>query len=144
MVGIGKKDKQLAGADARSCVFDYTVGNDVSERSWQKADRGWGRAKNADTFKPMGPWIETDVDLDAMETIIKVNGRETGRFHNNDMICGVVPFIDELTKYFTLSLGDAILMGTDAASPEIKAVEVADNHISAIGTAPHKFVAEER
>ena len=42
-----------------SCVFGYTIGNDVSERTWQKADRGLWRAKNADTFKPMGPWIET-------------------------------------------------------------------------------------
>ena len=77
-----------------SCVFGYTIGNDVSERTWQKADRGLWRAKNADTFKPMGPWIETDADLDKMETIIKVNGKETGRFHTNDMIFGVVPFLD--------------------------------------------------
>ena len=47
-----------------SCVFGYTIGNDVSERTWQKADRSLWRSKNADTFKPMGPWIETDVDLD--------------------------------------------------------------------------------
>src|SRR6058998_1682049 len=50
------------------------IGNDVSERSWQKADRSLWRSKNADTFKPMGPWIETDVDLDAMATVIRVNG----------------------------------------------------------------------
>src|SRR5687768_9579648 len=81
----GKKAKHLSEADALSCVFGYTIGNDVSERSWQKADRGLWRAKNADTFKPMGPWIETDVDLDQMETIIKVNGKETGRFRTNDM-----------------------------------------------------------
>src|SRR6266851_3608126 len=63
VVVIGKKAKHLSEADAMSCVFGYTIGNDVSERSWQKADRGLWRAKNADTFKPMGPWIETDVDL---------------------------------------------------------------------------------
>jgi hypothetical protein len=72
VVVIGKKAKHLSTADAMSCVFGYTIGNDVSERTWQKADRGLWRAKNADTFKPMGPWIETDVDLDKMETIVKV------------------------------------------------------------------------
>src|SRR5689334_23679743 len=80
VVVIGKKAKHLTEKDAMSCVFGYTIGNDVSERTWQKADRGLWRAKNAGTFKPMGPWIETDVDLDQMETINKVNGKETGRF----------------------------------------------------------------
>ncbi len=102
VVVIGKKAKHLAEANAMSCVFGYTIGNDVSERTWQKADRGLWRAKNADTFKPMGPWIETDVDLDAMETIVKVNGKESNRFRTNDMIFGIKPFIVELTKYFTL------------------------------------------
>jgi 2-keto-4-pentenoate hydratase/2-oxohepta-3-ene-1,7-dioic acid hydratase in catechol pathway len=57
VVVIGKKAKHLNDANAMSCVFGYTIGNDVSERTWQKADRGLWRAKNADTFKPMGPWI---------------------------------------------------------------------------------------
>ena len=81
-----------------------------SERSWQKADRGLWRAKNADTFKPMGPWIETSVDLDKMETIVSVNGKQSNRFHTNDMIFGIKPFIVELTKYFTLWPGDVIWM----------------------------------
>ena len=142
VVVIGKKAKHLTERDAMSCVFGYTIGNDVSERSWQKADRGLWRAKNADTFKPMGPWIETDVDLDRMETIIKVNGKETGRFRTNDMIFGIVPFIVELTKYFTLWPGDVIWMGTDGASPDLKAGDVVEIDITGIGTLRNKFVAE--
>ena len=65
VVVIGKKAKHLSEADALSCVLGYTIGNDVSERSWQKSDRTLWRAKNTDTFNPMGPWIETDVKLDA-------------------------------------------------------------------------------
>src|ERR1700739_211322 len=79
VVVIGKKAKHLHDANASPSLLGYTNGNDVSERTWQKADRGRGRSKNADTFKPMGPWIETEVDLDKLETIIKVNGNETGR-----------------------------------------------------------------
>src|SRR5258707_9692349 len=74
VVVIGKKAKHLDEADAMACVFGYTIGNDVSERSWQKADRGLWRGHNDDTFKPMGPWIETSVDLGKMETVIRVNG----------------------------------------------------------------------
>ena len=74
-VVIGRKAKYLSERDALSCVFGYTIGNDVSERTWQRADRGLWRSKNADTFKPMGPWIETEADLDKMETKVRLNGR---------------------------------------------------------------------
>ena len=67
VVVIGKQAKHLTEANAFSCVFGYTIGNDVSERTWQRGDRTFWRGKNTDTFKPMGPWIETDVDLDAMD-----------------------------------------------------------------------------
>ena len=86
VVVIGKQAKHLTEADAMSCVFGYTIGNDVSERTWQRGDRTFWRGKNTDTFKPMGPWIDTDVDLDAMETIVRVNGKEDLRFKTNDMI----------------------------------------------------------
>ena len=69
-----------------------------------------------------------------METIIKVNGKETGRFRTNDMIFGIKPFIVELTKYFTLWPGDVIWMGTDGASPDIKAGDVVEIEITGIGT----------
>ena len=143
VVVIGKKVKHLTEDNAMSCVFGYTIGNDVSERSWQKADRGLWRAKNADTFKPMGPWIETSVDLDKMETIVSVNGKESNRFHTNDMIFGIKPFIVELTKYFTLWPGDVIWMGTDGASPDLKAGDVVEIDITGIGTLRNRFVAEK-
>ena len=142
VVVIGRKAKHLSEKNALSCVLGYTIGNDVSERTWQKADRSLWRSKNADTFKPMGPWIETDVDLDKMETVIKVNGRETGRFTNNDMIFGIVPFIVELTKYFTLWPGDVIWMGTDGASPDLKAGDVVEIEITGIGTLRNRFVRD--
>src|SRR5262249_16744274 len=53
---IGKHAKDLTEANALSCVLGWTIGNDVSERDWQAEDRTLWRAKNADTFKPMGPW----------------------------------------------------------------------------------------
>ena len=144
VVVIGKKAKHLTEADAMSCVFGYTIGNDVSERTWQKADRGLWRAKNADTFKPMGPWIETDVDLDRMETIVKVNGKESNRFRTNDMIFGIKPFIVELTKYFTLWPGDVIWMGTDGASPDLRRGDVVEIEITGIGTLRNCFVRESQ
>jgi 2-keto-4-pentenoate hydratase/2-oxohepta-3-ene-1,7-dioic acid hydratase in catechol pathway len=144
VVVIGKKVKHLTEHDAMSCVLGYTIGNDVSERTWQKADRGLWRAKNADTFKPMGPWIETEADPDKMETIVRLNGRQTIRFRTGDMIFGIVPFIVELTKYFTLWPGDVIWMGTDGASPDLKAGDVVEIEITGIGTLRNRFVMENR
>jgi 2-keto-4-pentenoate hydratase/2-oxohepta-3-ene-1,7-dioic acid hydratase in catechol pathway len=142
VVVIGKKAKHLTEANALSCVFGYTIGNDVSERTWQRADRGLWRAKNADTFKPMGPWIETDVDLDKMETTVRLNGKVSNHFKTNDMVFGIPQFIAEMTKYFTLWPGDVIWMGTDGTSPDLKAGDVVEIELTGIGTLRNKFVAE--
>jgi 2-keto-4-pentenoate hydratase/2-oxohepta-3-ene-1,7-dioic acid hydratase in catechol pathway len=144
VVVIGKKAKHLSEKDALACVFGYTIGNDVSERTWQKMDRGLWRAKNVDTFKPMGPWIETDVDLDAMETTVRLNGKDSNHFKTNDMVFGIQQFIAEMTKYFTLHPGDVIWMGTDGSSPDIKAGDVVEIDITGIGTLRNRFVAEKR
>ena len=140
---IGKRVTKLPeGADWRAVIRGYTLANDVTARDLQKKDGQWTRAKGFDTFCPVGPWIETDVDLDNMQTIVKVNGIESNRFRTNDMIFGIKPFIVELTKYFTLWPGDVIWMGTDGASPDLKAGDVVEIEITGIGTLRNRFVAE--
>ena len=141
VVVIGKRAQHLSEADALSCVLGYTIGNDVSERTWQKADRTLWRAKNTDTFKPMGPWIETDVDLDALETIVRVNGKETTRFRTNDMLFGVAAYIATITRYITLYPGDVLWMGTDGTSPDLKAGDTVEVEITGIGTLRNPFTA---
>jgi 2-keto-4-pentenoate hydratase/2-oxohepta-3-ene-1,7-dioic acid hydratase in catechol pathway len=140
-VVIGKRAKNLNEAEALSCVLGYTIGNDVSERTWQKSDRTLWRAKNADTFKPMGPWIETNVDLDALETRVRVNGAETTRFRTNAMVFGVATYISTISRYVTLYPGDVIWMGTDGTSPDLKAGDVVEVEITGIGTLRNPFVA---
>ena len=140
-VVIGRKAKHLSEADAFSCVLGYTIGNDVSERVWQKSDRTLWRAKNTDTFKPMGPWIDTDVNLDALETRVRVNGRETTRFATNAMIFGVAAYIAAITRYVTLYPGDILWMGTDGTSPDLVAGDVVEVEIAGLGTLRNAFVA---
>ncbi len=142
-VVIGKRAKHLSEADALSCVFGYTIGNDVSERAWQKSDRTFWRSKNTDTFKPMGPWIETNVDLAAMETVVRLNGAETLRFRTNDMLFGIARYISTMTRYLTLHPGDVIWMGTDGASPDLKPGDTVEIDITGIGTLHNPFVAED-
>jgi 2-keto-4-pentenoate hydratase/2-oxohepta-3-ene-1,7-dioic acid hydratase in catechol pathway len=139
---IGRTARHLSESEALSCVLGYTIGNDVSERIWQRSDRTLWRAKNTDTFKPMGPWIETDVDLDAMETIVRVNGAETTRFRTNDMLFGVATYIAAMTRYLTLHPGDVIWMGTDGHSPDLRSGDVVEVEITGIGTLRNPFVRE--
>ena len=143
VVVIGKRARNLSEAEALTCVLGFSIGNDVSERNWQKSDRTLWRAKNADTFKPMGPWIETDVDLDALQTRVCVNGTETTRFATNAMLFGVATYIATITRYITLHPGDIIWMGTDGTSPDLKAGDVVEVEITGIGTLRNTFVAAD-
>ncbi|CAB3731790.1 putative protein YisK [Achromobacter deleyi] len=142
VVVIGKQARNLSPAEARACILGYTIGNDVSERNWQASDRTFWRAKNSDTFKPMGPWIETDVDLARMETVVRVNGRETTRFGTNDMLFGVDAFISTMSRYLTLYPGDILWMGTDGHSPDLQDGDVVDVSLTGLGTLTNRFVRQ--
>jgi 2-keto-4-pentenoate hydratase/2-oxohepta-3-ene-1,7-dioic acid hydratase in catechol pathway len=138
---IGKRVKHVREADALQCVLGYTIGNDISERKWQKADRTFWRCKNSDTFKPMGPWIETEVDLEALRTEVRVNGKTQIEFATNHMLYGVARFIATITEYITLHPGDVIWMGTEGASLDLVAGDVVEVAISSIGTLRNPVVA---
>ncbi len=139
VVVIGKKARNVSEADALDYVLGYTIGNDVSERTWQKGDRTLWRAKNSDTFKPMGPWIETDVDLDALETRVRVNGAETSRFRTNAMIHGVAQYIAAISRYITLVPRDVIWMGTDGHSPNLVSGDRVEVEITGLGVLANTF-----
>ena len=139
---IGRRAKNLPPEDALSAVLGFTIGNDVSERAWQRDDRTLWRAKNTDTFKPMGPWIETDVDLDALETIVRVNDRETIRFRTNDMLFPVETFLSRMSRYLTLYPGDVVWMGTEGKSPALRPGDRVDVEITGIGVLSNPVAAE--
>lgn len=90
----------------------------------------------------MGPWIETSVNLETLETIVRVNGIETTRFPTNTMLFGVATYISAMTRYLTLYPGDVIWMGTDGASPNLKADDVVEVEISGTGVLVNPFRAE--
>ena len=139
---IGKEGKKIPQEKALDYVFGWTIGNDVSERTWQRGDRTLWRAKNADSFKPMGPWIVTDLDYRKMTTVIRLNGQEVDRFNTWDMIHNVELYIAEVSKYCTLYPGDVMWMGTDGSPRNMKPGDVCEIDITGIGTLRNKVVAE--
>jgi 2-keto-4-pentenoate hydratase/2-oxohepta-3-ene-1,7-dioic acid hydratase in catechol pathway len=141
VVVIGKQAKYLTEDNALSYILGYTIGNDISERNWQKTDRTFWRSKNSDTFKPMGPWIETDVDLPSLRTIVRVNGQQQIEFATNSMLFGVARFMATMTRYLTLYPGDVIWMGTEGAARDLQAGDRVDVEISSIGVLSNPVVA---
>jgi 2-keto-4-pentenoate hydratase/2-oxohepta-3-ene-1,7-dioic acid hydratase in catechol pathway len=130
---IGRRLRHASRAEAQEAVFGWTIGNDVSAREWQRSDRTFWRSKNCDTFKPMGPWIETDLDLDKAETIVRVNGEEADHFRTNNMIHGVAKFLSRMSQYLTLYPGDVVWMGTDGWPRNLKHGDVCEIEITGIG-----------
>ena len=142
VVVIGRKCKNLTRDNALSAVLGYTIGNDVSERTWQKADRTMWRSKNTDSFKPMGPWIETDVKLDDLVTRIRLNGQRKIEFPTNSMIFGVIDYLVAMTTRLTLYPGDVVWMGTEGATANIRHGDGIEIEITGIGTLSNRVARE--
>ena len=140
---IGKKARHLSPENALSCVLGYTIGNDVSQRTWQIQDGSLWRAKNSDTFKPMGPWIATDLDPNNLETTIRINGQVQGQFNTRHMLFDAASHIAKISRYSTLYPGDVIWLGAEGATPNMRPGDVVEIEISGIGTLRNAVVAEE-
>jgi len=138
VVVIGEKCRNVSEAEALDYVFGYTIGNDVSERAWQRGDRTMWRAKNTDTFKPMGPWIVTGLNPDDLHVTIRLEGRVVGEYDVATALFGVRTYISEMSKYLTLVPGDILWMGTEGATENMQDGEVCEIEISQIGTLTNK------
>ena len=110
---IGRTAKNVSEREALDYVRGYTLGNDVSERSWQKSDRTLWRAKNADTFKPMGPRIVPGIDPMNQMIEVRINGRTVSSYNTKGMIFSVAQYISRMSRYVTLHTDDVIWFGCD-------------------------------
>jgi 2-keto-4-pentenoate hydratase/2-oxohepta-3-ene-1,7-dioic acid hydratase in catechol pathway len=111
-VVIAKRCSRVSRDEALSYVFGYTCANDVTARDLQKKDGQWSRAKGFDTFCPVGPWIETDLDPSDLAVQCLVDGaiRQDGR--TSQMMFDVPALVAYVSRAFTLEPGDLILTGT--------------------------------
>lgn len=141
---VGRRLRNATKDEAAEAIFGWTIGNDVSERVWQETDQTNIRAKNCDTFKPMGPWIETDPDLAAMRTRVSLNGRVVHDFPTGDMLFDAADVIVEIARYNTLSPGDVVWLGTDEKPLNMKPGDRIDIELTGIGTLSNKVVSASR
>lgn len=140
---IGKKVKNLTSENALECIAGYTLGNDLSERNYQKSDSTLWRAKNIDTFKPMGPLVNTI--LDPMQQIIKVrvNGKEVSSYSTSKMIFSLEYFLVRMTEFVTLHPGDVIWLGCDGPTlPALNPGDIVEVVNDNIGVLSNRLVKE--
>ena len=141
VVVIGKRAKHVTVADAKSYVFGVTVGNDVSERDWQKQDLQWFRAKASDTFAPLGPAIVTGVNYDDLLLQTRLNGEVVQSQRTKDLIFDVANVVSYLSRYITLEPGDVIYTGTPGTTRSFKAGDVIEVEIENVGLLRNRAVA---
>jgi len=134
VVVIGARASHVSVAEASRCILGYTIGNDVSERSWQEGDRQWWRAKGCDTFAPMGPWIETEFDLANATLSTQINGQRVQEGTLNELIFGVPEVISFASRYVTLEPGDVIFTGTPGHTRAMEPGDRIEITVSGLGT----------
>jgi 2-keto-4-pentenoate hydratase/2-oxohepta-3-ene-1,7-dioic acid hydratase in catechol pathway len=109
---IGRKAKNVAPADWAAYVFGFTAACDVTARDLQKKDVQFTRSKSFDTFCPVGPWIETELDLARATIRCRVNGQTRQDGVTTSMIFDVPTLVAYVSRMMTLEPGDVILTGT--------------------------------
>jgi len=133
---VGKVSRRVAAEDASKHIIGYTAANDVSARDLQEKDGQWTRAKGFDTFCPLGPALETELDPVGLSITARVNGEIRQDGNTEDMVFGVAEIFEFVSRVMTLLPGDIILTGTPGGVGPIEPgdfVEVAIERIGSLG-----------
>lgn len=138
---ISKVARYVNAEDASSYIMGYTAANDVTARDLQRKDGQWARAKGFDTFCPLGPAMETELDpLERLAVICRVNGEVRQAGFTSDMVFGVAEIIEYVSAVMTLLPGDVILTGTPSGIGPVEAGDVMEVEIDGIGTLLNRVV----
>lgn len=113
-VVIGKRGRWIPPERVNDHIFGYTIANDVTARDLQRRDGQWTRGKGFDTFCPVGPWIETELDPYDILITCRVNDEIRQMASTRDMVFSIQQLIAFISTVMTLEPGDLVLTGTPA------------------------------
>jgi 2-keto-4-pentenoate hydratase/2-oxohepta-3-ene-1,7-dioic acid hydratase in catechol pathway len=141
-VVISRPARHVKAEDASLYIFGYTAANDVTARDLQARDGQWTRAKGFDTFCPLGPAIETELDpLERLAVICRVNGEVRQAGFTSDMVFGVAEIVAFVTAFTTLLPGDVILTGTPSGVGKVEPGDLMEVEIDGIGILANRVVS---
>ncbi|GBE25330.1 ureidoglycolate lyase [bacterium BMS3Bbin02] len=133
-VVIGTVTRNVDIEDVGPHIIGYTAANDITARDHQRTDGQWTRAKGFDTFCPLGPAIDTDVDpQEGLSIISRVNGEIRQSGSTADMVFGVGHLVSYISKIMTLLPGDVILTGTPEGVGSVNPGDKIEVQIEGIG-----------
>lgn len=132
-VVIGKEAKNISKEEVYDHIFGYTVGNDVTAFSLFHPDGHWTVGKAADTFTPLGPVIETELDLSQIKIRSQLNGEEKQDSGLDNILLGIPEMISYISQFVTLLPGDVVLTGAPAGAEFMKDGDVIECIIDGIG-----------
>ncbi len=141
-VVIGRPCKDVPAAKARDVILGYTVANDVTARDQQRHDGQWTRAKGYDTFCPLGPWIETNLDVSDVEVRTEVDGDVKQRSRTSLLLHDIPKIIEWVSTVMTLLPGDVILTGTPEGVGPIVDGQSVSVTVEGIGTLTNPVAAK--
>ena len=133
-VVIGRMCREVPAARAADVILGYTCANDVTARDLQKKDGQWTRAKGFDTFCPLGPWIETELDPADLAISTAVNGEVRQDARTSLLLHDVPTLVEYVSQVMTLLPGDVILTGTPAGVGLLAERDVVEVEVEEIGT----------
>ena len=142
-VVIGRICRDVSVERVKDVVYGYTIGNDVTARDLQKSDGQFARSKGFDSFCPLGPWIETDLDTSDLRLQTHLNGDLKQDGSTKQMIFDVAALVAHVSSVMTLLPGDVILTGTPEGVGPMNIGDEVDVTISGIGTLTNKVVARD-
>jgi 2-keto-4-pentenoate hydratase/2-oxohepta-3-ene-1,7-dioic acid hydratase in catechol pathway len=134
VVVIGKRGRWIQADKASNYIFGYTIGNDVTARDLQARDGQWTRAKGFDTFCPVGPWIETELDPADVLITCKVNSELRQMASSKEMVFTISQIVAFASSIMTLEPGDLIFTGTPAGVGPLTDGDKCEITIEGIGT----------
>jgi 2-keto-4-pentenoate hydratase/2-oxohepta-3-ene-1,7-dioic acid hydratase in catechol pathway len=147
VIVIGKTCRKVGASEALDYVFGVTAGNDVSERYWQndkeEGDVQWWRAKAADTFGPVGPYILTGADYGNLDLQLRLNGQLKQRDNTKQLIHDIPSTVSFISQYITLHAGDLIFTGTPGTTTAMKPADVVEVELEGLGVLRNNVVAEK-
>ncbi|HEV8374125.1 MAG TPA: fumarylacetoacetate hydrolase family protein [Actinomycetota bacterium] len=139
---VGKLARRLDEADAIQAVLGFSCANDVTARDLQRADGQWARAKGFDSFCPLGPWIETDLDSSDLALRTLVNGEPRQQARTSQLERGVASLMAFVSRVMTLLPGDVLLTGTPAGVGPLEVGDRVEVEIDGIGVLANQVVGE--
>jgi len=142
-VVIGRICRDVSADRVADVVHGYTVANDVTARDLQRKDVQYTRAKGFDSFCPLGPWIETELDTSDLKVTTHLNGELVQDGTTKDMVVDVAALVAYVSSAMTLLPGDVILTGTpEGVGPMVVGDEV-EVAVSGIGSLTNRVVARD-